>query len=140
MTVNNNTFMDTINQETSTEPEIIAVPFSTDLLEILQHSLGVDRYGCGNKYRNRFVTDQDGSDGQKCERLVRLGFMKNHGRFGANESYNCYTVTAQGIEIVDTQSESPPKLSRGQKRYRAYLNADSNLTFGEWLKSPYSND
>ena len=30
---------------------------------------------------------------------------------------------------------SPPKLTRGQLRYRRYLNADSGMSFKDWLKA-----
>jgi len=106
-----------------------------DHLDILQHSLGVDQYGQGKQYRNRFVTDADTPDGQSCEALVALGMMKNHGPMGdLSGGMNVYVVTPTGIDAVALKSPPAPKLTRGQKRYEQYLQSESDETFIEWLK------
>lgn len=101
-------------------------------LEILQHALGVDQYGRGEIYRNRFCAGSD--DELACRELVDLGLMSV---FAPNRSplpyYNCL-VTEAGIEAVRAQSPPPPRITRGQRRYREFLAADSGLTFIEWLR------
>lgn len=100
-------------------------------LEILQHSLGVDRYGQGPMYRGHFCAGPD--DEPICRQLVEMGYMRV---FAPNQSplpyYNC-SVTEAGKEAMLRESPKPPKLTRGQKRYRSFLSADSDLSFREWL-------
>lgn len=113
---------------------------SAELLHILQHSLGVDQYGRGSMYRRHFVTDADGPDGKLCLQLCELGYMVNHGkRMGElTGGSDLFLVTDAGKEAVRSESPKPPpqpKLSRSQRRYQEFLDADSGLTFHEWLKS-----
>ena len=103
-------------------------------LHMLQHSLGVDQYGEGRQYRNSYVTDADGADGQECQLLVEAGLMETHGALKLAGGMHYYRVTSQGIDAVALQSPAPPKLTRGQKRYRKFLDADCDLSFGEWLQ------
>jgi hypothetical protein len=49
-------------------------------LHILQHSLGLDRYGKGHTYRNRFVTDENTIDFPHCESLTQLAGDQFHGQ------------------------------------------------------------
>ncbi len=46
------------------------------LLHILQHSLGLDRYGRGRPYRNHYVPG--GDDVPLCWSLAELGMMQEH--------------------------------------------------------------
>jgi hypothetical protein len=46
---------------------------SPKLLHILQHSLGLNEYGRGTFYRNRFVTGEGSIDRLLCMELVELG-------------------------------------------------------------------
>ena len=48
--------------------------------------------------------------------------------------YNC-SVTEAGIEAVRHESPTPPKLTRSQRRYREFLDADSGMSFMEWVKA-----
>ena len=43
-------------------------------------------------------------------------------------------VTEAGKQAVRDESPPPPKLTRSQKRYRRFLNADTGRPFREWLK------
>jgi hypothetical protein len=101
-------------------------------LAILQHSLGVDEYGRGEMRRNHFCAG--GDDEVVCRELVAMGLMRV---FRPNASpfpyYNC-TVTEAGKQATREQSPKPPKLTRGQQRYRRFLDADSGLGFSEWLR------
>jgi len=99
-------------------------------LEILQHALGVDRYGQGQMYRNHFCAGAD--DAPTCRDLVSAGLMETFTREWL-PYYNC-TVTAKGKAAVLADSPKPPKLSRSQKRYRQFLKADTGESFGDWLK------
>ncbi len=106
-----------------------------DLLHILQHSLGVDQYGRGNQYRNRFITGDGSTDFPKCMELVSLGLMRDHGPGPLIGKDHLFTVTDQGRVAMHMESPAPPKLTASQERYRRFLNADSNLTFSQWLKN-----
>ena len=107
-------------------------------LEILQHALGLDRYGQlpasarGVEFRNRFCAGV--GDEQDCRELVAMGLMHV---FYPNQSplpyYNC-AVTDAGRRAVRDQSPPPPKLTRSQQRYREWLGADLGCSFGEFLK------
>ncbi len=104
-------------------------PLSKQQLEIIQHALGVDQYGRGQMYRNHFCAG--GGDETICRELVDLGYMTTFTR-SYLPYYNC-TVTEAGKAAMLAQSPQPPKLTRSQKRYRAFLDADSGLSFREWL-------
>ena len=100
-------------------------------LEILQHSLGLDKYGQGEMYRNHFCAG--GEDEVICRELVALGYMVQHRTTEMLPYFNC-SVTDAGKEAVKRESPKAPKLSRSQKRYREFLRADSDMKFGEWLR------
>ena len=101
------------------------------LLEILQHALGLDQYGRGAAYRNHFCAG--GGDEVLCEELVAMGYMRRHRTTEVFPDAN-FSVTDEGRRAVREQSPAPPKLTRSQQRYRRYLDADSGLSFIEWLK------
>lgn len=99
-------------------------------LTILQHALGVDQYGQGKMYRNHFCAG--GDDEAVCRELVERGYMETFTRTYL-PYYNC-TITTAGMAAMLEHSPKPPKLTRGQQRYRRFLDADSGLSFREWLK------
>lgn len=107
-------------------------------LGALQHSLGVDRFGRGEQYRNHFCSGE-GCDGyDDLVEMVELGLMtrRESKYLGGN---SMFYVTDAGRAYVAEHSPAPPKLSRSQQRYQRYLDADSNLTFRAWLSTPYAN-
>lgn len=104
------------------------------LLHILQHSLGLDQYGGGEPYRNHFVTGPGSKDHPACMDLVGLGFMTRRDGNPLSGGDDIFRVTDAGKVAVTKHSPTPPKLTAGQRRYQAYLDADSSYTFGEWLK------
>jgi hypothetical protein len=106
-------------------------PLNCEQLHILQHSLGLDQYGRGEIYRNHFCAG--GKDESVCRSLVALGFMREHRQTELFPYYNC-SVTEAGKEAVRKFSPKPPKLTRSQRRYRAFLDHDCGLSFREWLK------
>ncbi len=69
-------------------------------IHILQHSLGVDKYGKGEQYRNRFITGPDGDDFKCCRELVENGFMGDHGPQEMMSGMHYFYVTKSGIEIM----------------------------------------
>lgn len=99
-------------------------------LEIIQHSIGVDQYGQGSMYRNHFCAG--GDDEQICRELVAMGYMETFER-SYLPYYNC-TVTKAGKAAMRQESPKPPKLTRSQQRYRAYLKADTGFSFREYLE------
>lgn len=106
----------------------------TGLLPILQHAIGVDQFGRGSQYRNHFVAGPGHSDYQTCLEAVASGLMRHH-----QNSHVCggnvFYVTDTGRAFVAEHSPQPPKLSRSQRRYKAFLDHDSGLPFREWLSS-----
>lgn len=93
----------------------------TKLLKILQHSLGVNEYGRGNQYRNHFATEPGSKDFDQCNELCKIGLMEDLGQKDLWGKSHCFIVTEKGKEFVATESPKPPKLTRGQLRYREYL-------------------
>lgn len=105
-------------------------------LHILQHALGLDDYGQGSAYRNHFVATEGSESYGRCQAHADAGRMERHGPhglYGGMTSY-CFVVTEAGQQYVKEHSPEPPRLSRSQRRYRAYLAADSSMSFGEWLR------
>lgn len=100
-------------------------------LQIIQHSLGVDQYGQGEMYRNHFCAGE--GDEAACRELVALGYMRQHPTTEWLPYFNC-SVTNEGKRAMLAESPKPPKLTRGQKRYRDFLHADCDRSFIEWLK------
>ena len=108
-------------------------------LHILQHSLGLDQYGRGKAYRNHFVTGPGSDDFDTCVALAEAGLMKGYGERGAlTGGDHLFGVTDAGRRFVREHSPRPPKLTRSQRRYREFLDADCGLTFGEYLKSNWT--
>lgn len=105
-----------------------------DRLSILRHALGVGEDGCSPSYCNHFVTGAGGRDHALCMALVAAGLMTRHSGTALTGGSDVFGATNAGrLAAVGT----PPKLSRSQQRYREYLRTDSNLSFIDWLRSPY---
>jgi hypothetical protein len=96
--------------------------------------LGLDQYGQGRAYRNYFVTGEGTDDWPDCQALVLLGLMVRYDPRELTGNDYCFKVTDEGRAYVREHSPKPPKLTAGQRRYIAYLAADSGLSFGQWLK------
>jgi hypothetical protein len=109
-------------------------------LQIIQHSLGCNEYGeCGREYRdeddgcfvyyrNRYVADPN----PVLAEMVADGLLVDNGSVKVYGGMHYYKVTKAGM---DAMLANAPRLTRAQKRYRAYLNSDSGMTFGQWLKA-----
>lgn len=113
----------------------------TTLLDVLQHALGRDAYGRqphpranGADYRNHFTAGEGGGCFAACEQAVADGLMVRHAPSELSGGDYVYTVTAKGRDYIAANSPKPPRLSRSAQRYRRWLDEDSSLRFGEWLK------
>jgi hypothetical protein len=111
----------------------------TTILHILQHALGRDAYGRqtkngGEDYRNHFVAGHD--DVQVCRAAVALGLMIEHPSSPITGRDPWFSVSEVGKAYIAEHSPRPPKLTRGQRRYREWLNRADLYggTFGDWLK------
>lgn len=105
-------------------------------LHILQHALGLDQYGHGIQYRNHFCTGSGSTDFDDCRALVADGLMTERAGNALSGGDSVFQVTPAGIDYValsSPQRPPEPKLTRSQKRYRAWLKADCGLSFAEWL-------
>lgn len=103
-------------------------------LHILQHSLGLDKYGHGTFYRNHFVTGEGSDDHDDCMALVNLGFMTFRPGNALSGGDDVFRVTDAGKAAIAEYSPAPPKLTRSQQNYRDWLSYDSDISFGDWLK------
>jgi len=114
-------------------------------LEILQHTLGCDKYGQNaHRYvpahpdyfpyhRNHFCAGA--SDEPDCRALVEMGFMQQHQTTQWLPYFNC-SATEAGIKAMREASPKPPRLTRSQKRYQDFLDwADAtNGNFRQFLQ------
>ena len=104
-------------------------------LHILLHSLGLNEDGTGRAYRNHFCTGPESDDYRNCTELVELGFMRKRAPSEMTGGDWLFTVTDDG-KMAALASVPPPKpISRGRKRYLAFLRDDCGMTFIEWLKA-----
>lgn len=112
----------------------LAAGVPADELSILRHALGVGEDGCSPSYRNHFVTGEGGRDHALCMALVAAGLMTRHSGNALTGGSDVFGATSAGrLAAVGT----PPSLTLGQRRYNEYLRTDSNLSFIDWLRSPY---
>lgn len=104
-------------------------------LHILQHALGLDQYGQGTWYRNHYVTSDGPSPARdRLKRMESLGLVWCYSLALLRADDTGWSVTELGKQVVREQSPPPPKLTRSQQRYRAWLQVDCGLSFGQWLK------
>ncbi|CAN5951040.1 unnamed protein product [Sphagnum jensenii] len=106
-------------------------------LEILQHALGVDKYGLTPKgftpyTRNRFCAGA--GDEPDCRELVKMGYMVQHETTEWLPYFNC-SVTTEGMKAMHKASPAPPKVSRSAKRFEEYQTFSDafDCTFRQWL-------
>lgn len=105
-------------------------------LRILQHSLGVGDFGDKPSHRNHFVTGEGSKDFACCQTLVAAGLMTRREPTALTGGDYCYLVTKAGVSFVaehSPQRPPEPKLTRSQKNYRRWLEADCGLSFAEWM-------
>lgn len=101
--------------------------------DTLLHMLGLNR---DNKvpWRNHFA-----GTSPEIEELVRSGFAKKiHDGSEITGFEPVYVATEEGKRhAIIVRDREYPKLSRSKQRYLDYLNADSGMKFGEWLRCGY---
>lgn len=117
---------------THRETELIV----TTILEILRHALGRDQYGRserGGDYRNHFCAGEGSADFALCREAVQCGLMSERPPSQLSGGDFVFFVTDAGKAFNSENSPPPPRLTRGQKRYRRYIDADCDMKFGEWL-------
>ncbi|AWI09987.1 hypothetical protein [Ereboglobus luteus] len=103
-------------------------------IHILQHSHGVDQYGRGKQYRNRYIIGPECDGVADLVALVDAGLMIDHGPRKLAGGMHWFAVTQAGIDAVALQSPKPPELTRSQQRYKRYLEvADCFSSFRAFL-------
>ncbi|WP_201282371.1 hypothetical protein [Chromobacterium phragmitis] len=106
-----------------------------ELLHILQHSRGLDKYGQGRRYRNHFVAG--GKDIARCRELVAMGYMEERPASELTGGSPWFLVTGAGDQAIDQFSPEPPPppvLTKAQRNYQDFLDADGCTgTFAEHL-------
>ncbi|HDS1082321.1 TPA: hypothetical protein QDZ62_000121 [Stenotrophomonas maltophilia] len=105
---------------------------TTDALHVLRHALGIGEAGTDREYRNYFVTGDGSADHELCSGLVAAGMMVRRAGNALSGGDDVFTVTASGRAAA--VAEAPP-IRPGQRRYQAYLQSDSPLTFIDWLRA-----
>lgn len=103
-------------------------------IDLLQHALGLDKFGRGRAYRNHFVTSPGCTDWKDCCALVKGGLLHDHGAREIAGGSHVFSVTDEGRAYVRTHSAHMPKFTRSQLRYLRWLDEDSGVGFGEWLR------
>lgn len=99
---------------------------------ILRHALGIGDDGRGTTYRNHFVTGAGSKDYADCIALVKRGDMIRRDGNALTGGDFVFYVTDQGRAAA--RPAAPERLTRSQRRYLAFLDADSGMSFGEWLR------
>lgn len=112
---------------------------SPEQLHILQHALGVDKYGQGKAYRDYYCVGLDNAAPLADLRaLVAQGWMREGHTINEGRDQYFY-VTQLGLSAMKAHSPKPPKISRSRQRYLEYLHSDCGMSFGEFLKWRQAN-
>lgn len=93
-------------------------------LHILQHSLGLDKYGQGDQFRNHFVTGPGSDDYPICRQLVADGLMIEHPPRQISGGDPIFTVTVAGMDFVKTNSPTPKKATEEQWIHAFFMRPD----------------
>ena len=106
------------------------------ILHILQHSLGVDRFGRGPQYRNHFVTGEGSTDHPDCMKAVAQGLMERHAGSPLTGEMDLFVVTDAGREFVAIHSDKVDRKQKARDRYSRFLDLSDvmpDLTFRQFL-------
>lgn len=102
-------------------------------IHVLHHALGIDAEQ-RKPYRRHFMTGEGTTDYPVCMSLVELGLMvrRESGLLAKGDYYFIVTEEGErkGVELLPPA----PKLTRSQKRYRRFLDADMGISFREFLQ------
>lgn len=105
-------------------------------LQVLRHSLGLDQNGHGNQYRNYYCDRTGGSP--VIVGLCKLGLMVSGNKI--NDGRDQYFYVTEAGRLAALKDVKPIKMSKGRKRYLAFLHADSGMKFGDWLKTKWAKE
>jgi hypothetical protein len=111
---------------------------------VLQHALGLGEtwhptsqhsYGRFSE-RSYFVSGVGSVDHPHCMKLVERGLMIRRTGNALTGGDDLFLVTETGKALAQHMQHLHPvkRLTRSQRRYEAYLDHDSGLPFGQWLK------
>lgn len=103
-------------------------------LHILRHSLGLRHDGSGTQYRNHYVCNAGGVDGERLKILCKAGLMEDGGAREMLGGMHLFWVTDAGKAELEKHAPPPEKLTRAQRRYREFLKQDTGMSFGQWLR------
>ncbi len=104
-------------------------------LNVLRHSLGLNAKGHGRRYRNHFCTGPGSEDYDDCCAMVAAGYMqRTRTATELSGGDDVFTVTPEGIALVEATKDPEAVLTRSQNRYRSYLRSETDQSFGEWLQ------
>lgn len=96
---------------------------------LTEPQVDVLRHACLNQ---RFMAEPHDQD---CVELHRLGLLRFAGEIAWCAGDHLYYPTREGRLLISSiDDRQRVKLTRSQLRYRAYLEEDSSMTFGEWLR------
>jgi hypothetical protein len=79
---------------------------TSEQLHILQHSLGLDRHGRGEMYRNHFVTGEGSKDHPACMALTKAGLMRRRANVELFGGDDIFAVTDEGKAAVVQHSSA----------------------------------
>jgi len=102
-------------------------------VHILRHALGINDDGHGNEYRNYFTSGPDCDNFAMLREMVAAGLMveRSSDMLGSLSVFHC---TENGKELARRDVVPAQKLTRSQKRYRAFLASPTAAPFGDWLR------
>lgn len=112
------------------------------ILPIIQHSLGVDRFGRGRQYRSHFVTGEGSIDHPICMEAVELGLMTRHPGNSLTDEMDLFLITDAGRAFVAKHSPKPDRRQRARDRYSRFLDLSDmmpDLTFRQFLTNKELN-
>lgn len=103
-------------------------------MNVLLHMLGLDA-DRRTPWRNHYVTGAD--PGPELQQLIEQGLVERMRRPGFLPADDrVFRATDAGIAAALAENaRRHPKLTRSQARYRAWLRADPDMSFGAWLAS-----
>ena len=109
-----------------------------DQIQVLMHTVGLSR-GESSSQRNHFVAGERDID--TCRNLAKMLFMTEHSPSSLSGGDPVFTATTMGVivarkmavEMKSMDWDGKP-MTRSKRRYNEYLEADCDLTFGDWLK------
>jgi len=112
-----------------------------DHYPLLHHTLGITDPEQIDSYRNYFEASDGHHDLPGLLALCEAGLMiEGKSPSFCHQDSRTFYVTQEGRAVAFETRPKPPKLTRGQRRYKAYLKSESDEKFGDWLKDPYWND